>query len=296
MGDELIIRPAQPDDRPAMERICGQTWDWGDYIPEVWDDWLVDEQGIVIVGEIEGQVVALSKITFQTPDQVWLEGMRVDPEFRRQGIAGQFLRYSLDHVHDQGARVVRLGTGSRNTPVHIITARAGMERIGSYVLWVAEPLADGPEPAVLALDQAAQVGVLLQNSPVLAHSHGLYSMDWAWQELSGEGMTGFLRDSQVVAQLAPDGSLVALAILRFEPGDDELWIGFADGQSDAVSTLATDIRAYAARLGAPKVRVFLPDVGWLRAAFEAAGYASGDWEGELWIFEWQPGRDGEGQP
>jgi GNAT superfamily N-acetyltransferase len=296
MGDELIIRPARPDDRQVMERICTQTWDWGDYVPQVWDDWLADEQGSVLVGEAEGQVVALSKITFQTPDQVWLEGMRVDPEFRRRGIAGQFLRYSLDHVHDEGARVVRLGTGSGNMPVHIITARAGMERIGSYVLRTAEPLPDGPEPTVLAPDQAVQVSVFLQKSPVLAHSHGLYSMDWAWQELSGERMVRFLRDGQVAAQLAPDGSLVALAILRFEPDDDELWIGLADGQSDAVSTLATDIRVYATRVGAPKVRVFLPDVDWLRAAFEAAGYGFGDWEGDLWIFERRLDRDDEGQP
>jgi hypothetical protein len=58
MQTGMIIRPARPGDRPAMERICVQTWEWGDYIPEVWDDWLADEQGLPIVCELEGRVVA----------------------------------------------------------------------------------------------------------------------------------------------------------------------------------------------------------------------------------------------
>ena len=59
METELTIRPARPDDRPAMERICAHTWDWGDYVPEVWDDWLAQGGGMgVIVGELAGRVGA----------------------------------------------------------------------------------------------------------------------------------------------------------------------------------------------------------------------------------------------
>ncbi|MGD8597084.1 MAG: hypothetical protein PVJ26_08665, partial [Anaerolineae bacterium] len=71
------LRPGRPADRPAMERVCARTWEWGDYIPEVWEEWLADEGGLVLVGEWAGQVVALSKITFYPDGQVWLEGMRV---------------------------------------------------------------------------------------------------------------------------------------------------------------------------------------------------------------------------
>jgi GNAT superfamily N-acetyltransferase len=178
----LTIRPAQPDDRPAMERICAHTWEWGDYVPDVWDDWLAGEAGSraedrsmagpAIVGEMAGQVVALSKITFLTPGQVWLEGMHVDPEFRHRGIAGHFLDYSLAYARDHGARVVRTGTGGNNTAVHTLMARAGMERIGTYLaadgrvaalatvhlepgdkrMWVG--FADGPVPAVVELAMA----------------------------------------------------------------------------------------------------------------------------------------------
>jgi GNAT superfamily N-acetyltransferase len=296
MDNDLIIRPGRPDDRPAVERICAHTWEGGDYVSQVWDEWLADPQGSLIVGELRsagGQVVALSKITFQTPDQVWLEGMRVDPDFRRQGIASRFLDYSLAYARDHGARVVRLGTGGQNEAVHVMVARAGMERVGTYVLWHAEPLAEGPEPVMLTAAHLSQVLAFLEHSPVLAQVHGLYSLDWAWQELSASRIAEFLAGGQVAAQLAPDGALLALATVHRDPEEDEVWIGYADGLppggggSQAIAGLATAMRVYAGRAGAARVSIMLPDIAWLRDAFRSAGYGFGDWEGELWIFERQ---------
>jgi GNAT superfamily N-acetyltransferase len=298
------IRAARPEDRPAMERICAQTWDWGDYVPEVWDGWLAGVArspaigssgvGVLIVGEWEGQVVALSRIDFQTRDQVWLEAMRVDPDYRRRGIAGQFLDYSINFALERGARVVRLGTGGNNTPVHLIAVRAGMERVGIYVQWNAEPLPEGPPLVCLAPGQEARLLAFLDGSRVLAHTRGLYSVDWAWQELTAERAVQFLAASQVAAHYPQEIGLAALALIHADPDGEELWIGFADGQFQAVADLATRIRTSAARQGIGKVRVMLPDLEWLRDAFRTAGYGPGDWEGELWIFEGQLYQEGEG--
>jgi GNAT superfamily N-acetyltransferase len=285
MDAELTIRPARPGDRPAMERICAHTWDWGDYVPEAWDAWLADEGGGLTVGEIGGRVIAVSKATFQPGGQVWLEGMRVDPDYRRRGVASQFLEYNLTEAMRRGARVVRLGTGGDNAPVHKMMARVGLERIGVYVLWLAEPLPDGPRPTILATDHAYAVQAFLENSPVLAHTRGLYSFDWAWTELSTGRVAQLLAAGQMAGCFAADGCLAALAPIRFDADDSVLWIGLVDGRPGAVTDLATALRGHAAMVGAEKVRVMLPDLAWLRDALQVAGYGYGDWEGELWIFE-----------
>lgn len=298
MDSELIIRPARADDRAAMEQICAQTWEWGDYIPEVWDTWLADAArspaegggGALIVGEWAGRVVALSKITWQARGQVWLEGMRVDPEYRRRGIASRFLDYSLAYAGEHGARVVRLGTGHDNTPAQITTAHAGMDRVGSFMHWLAEPLSDDaparlPEPSLLTLEHAAQVRSFLAESAVLAHTHGLYSVDWAWQELAAQDVESLLEQGKVMAWCTPDGQLAAVATIHADREGDELWVGFIDGETAAVTHLARAIRRRAARLGAERVQAMVPDLTWLRNAYRAAGYDSGDWEGELLILE-----------
>jgi len=281
----LAIRPARPDDRPAMERICAHTWEWGDYLPQVWDHWLADPAGPVLVGERAGRVVALSKITFQPEGQVWLEGMRVDPEYRRQGIARQFLDHSLTYARQHGARVVRLGTGSHNEPVHRMAAHAGMERVGAYLLWTAGPLPDNPGPTILTPAHAAQVQALLTGGSMLAHTHGLCNVRWTWQEFSPTYIARLLAAGQMVAQPAPDGSLAALAAVPFDPEDETLWIGLIEGQPDAIASLATAIRGHAARIGAARIQVMLPGLDWLQDLFRTAGYGPGDWQGELWIFE-----------
>jgi GNAT superfamily N-acetyltransferase len=302
MDEELTIRPARPDDRPAMEHITAHTWENGDYIPQVWDEWLADENGVLTVGEWGGPggpVVAISKITVQPEGQIWLEGMRVDPDYRERGIASRFLQFNLEYGRSHGARVVRLATSFRNTAVHHMVAHQGMERVGAYGVWNAEPLAEGSRPAFLAPVDAAVVDEFLRHSAVLVHAHGLYTQDWAAQELSAERTAELLARGRVAAQRAADGQIAALAVVEAEPGDDEMWIGFADGQPEAVTDLATQIRTYAAQAGVDRIRLMIPDLDWLREAFRAAGYDWGDWDGELWIFESRlpepPGEDPPGR-
>lgn len=300
MDEELIIRPARPEDRPAMERITAHTWDDGDYLPQVWDEWLADESGELTVGEWGGPggpVVAISKITAQPEGQVWLEGMRVDPDYRERGIASRFLQYNLEYARSHGARVVRLATSSHNTPVHHMVAHQGMEQVGAYAIWVAEPLPGGPQPAFLAPQNAAQVDEFLQNSSVLAYTHGLFTRDWAAEELSAGQVAEFLEKRQVVAERTAEGQLSAMIVLFAEPGDEEMWIGFADGQPPALTKLATAIRAHAAQAaGVETIRMMIPAVDWLREAFHAAGYDRGDWDGELWVFESRLNHAAPGDP
>jgi GNAT superfamily N-acetyltransferase len=277
-----------------MERVCARTWEWGDYIPEVWEEWLADEGGLVLVGEWAGQVVALNKITFYPDGQVWLEGMRVDPDYRRRGIAGRFLEYSLDYARRRGARVVRLGTSSTNQAVHAIVARNGMERVGMYVLRSASAQPDGPLPVELGTDRAAEVEGVLLAGPVLDHNRGLYSVDWAWQELSGPRLGELLGAGQLVGWQDADGELAAVALVALDAEDKRLWIGLVDGLPEAVGKLARTIRGYATGVGADEAAIMLPDLPWLLETFEAAGYRVGRWEGQLWIFErWLAGTERE---
>jgi GNAT superfamily N-acetyltransferase len=282
---DLVLRRARPNDRAAMERICAHTWDDGDYIPYVWDRWLADEQGPLIVGEIEGRVDALCKISFLAADQVWLQGMRVDPDYRQRGIGQRFLDYSLAYAQEHGARVARLSTSIRNTPVHIMAARAGMERIGVWVFWQAEATADGPRIQLLSPDDLMAVEAFLRTSKVLEESRGVFQDDWDMQELRPDGLPQLLDRGSVVALAARGGTFSALAILSEDTEGGAIDVGFSDGEPAAVQELANAIRVHAAKLGATRARAWLPEVAWLREAFASAGFAFGTWQGEMCLYE-----------
>lgn len=98
--------------------FCNNTFRWGDYIHEVWDTWYSDRNGALMVAEIKSNNIGVnhtkSTMTAAAPEhrissittqvvgvshayvcpkrkQVWLEGIRVNPKYRRTGIASQLL-------------------------------------------------------------------------------------------------------------------------------------------------------------------------------------------------------------
>ena len=306
--DELVFRPGRPQDLPEVERLCTGTWDWGDYIPEVWEHWLADEEGHVAVAELEGRMVALGRVVIQPRGQAWLEGMRVDPEYRRQGIAWQFVHYKLAYARAHGVRVARLSTADSNQPVHRMMKRLGMECVGRYEMLTADAQPGGEALHTLSASDAPAVTAFLERSPVLVAARGLYSLDWAWQALSPTRTVELLAAGHVVGQWTGDGALAALAVLEREPEDGRLWVGFADAalgldaqagpaaQDQAFQALAGELQDLAVRRKVERVSAMLPAVPALRDAFRATGYQYVDWRGELWIYELRleeaAGRDG----
>jgi hypothetical protein len=45
----LIYRVAQNRDKKQILDFCKTTFEWGDYIHEVWDIWIKEKDGLLIV-------------------------------------------------------------------------------------------------------------------------------------------------------------------------------------------------------------------------------------------------------
>jgi GNAT superfamily N-acetyltransferase len=58
----------------------------------------------------DGRIVAFAAVAYLNPDDAWLWGMRVDPEFRNQGVAARFTRAQLRIVHAAGRTWAGLNT------------------------------------------------------------------------------------------------------------------------------------------------------------------------------------------
>ena len=70
-GDEtqqMSIRAARATDRSAVLAFCERTWASGDYIPYVWDEWLADEDGELLVAALGERPVGLLHLRAQSAD------------------------------------------------------------------------------------------------------------------------------------------------------------------------------------------------------------------------------------
>nr|WP_255813298.1 GNAT family N-acetyltransferase [Acidaminobacter sp. JC074] len=96
-----------------------QTWDDGDYIKNVFDKWL-EAPGEFTVLEDDGQIVGCTKLSIIKPGNLWLEGIRVDPNKRRKGYAKILADYQLDLCKKLGFEHLNLSTWYQNESVKML--------------------------------------------------------------------------------------------------------------------------------------------------------------------------------
>lgn len=79
----MQIRFAKLSDKEHVLDFCKNTFPWGDYIQQVWNFWY--NEGYLLVFE---KIIPVGLIhAYFYNSQVWIEGIRVDKNFRHQKIA-----------------------------------------------------------------------------------------------------------------------------------------------------------------------------------------------------------------
>ncbi|MGC8634371.1 MAG: GNAT family N-acetyltransferase [Candidatus Limnocylindrales bacterium] len=135
----ISVRQARPDDTRAVLDFARTTWDGWDYIPSVWQTWLEAPDGVLLVAtpNVQHQLdrygrllspdrpIAIARVAMLSPDEAWLEGLRVDPGVRNRGVARLLHGACLVWARAQGARWVRYATGEENEGSHRLGAHHG---------------------------------------------------------------------------------------------------------------------------------------------------------------------------
>lgn len=283
---KVRIRAARAADKADVEALCSQIWEeTDDYVPQVWDDWLADSSGKLVVAELKDRVIGLAKLTRLTPNQWWLEGLRVSPEHQHRGIGGKLHAHLVEAFSQTGQGTLRFGTHSENHPVHRLASRHGFRQVATYRLYEAEPLTTESAATLRQLTAADLNSAwrLVQNSPRYRAAGGLVETFWSWEAFTHERLAQYLAKGQIWASDIQD-RLKGLALICETDKEDAIDVGYVDGCEDAMETVLLSLRRLAAQRGCDRVRFRAVDETHLISAIERAGYQSG-WDRDLWIFE-----------
>lgn len=85
----IVIRNAVDSDKSVILNFCQNTFSWGDYIQDVWNSWLSEGNLLIIENE---HPVGITHALF-SKNQVWIEGIRINPDFRRQGLSKKLIQH-----------------------------------------------------------------------------------------------------------------------------------------------------------------------------------------------------------
>ncbi len=283
---KLETRLARPEDKAAVLAFCAQTWEWGDYLPQVWDEWLNDPGGRLLVATLDERPVAVMHLRMVAPEEGWLEGMRVDPAARNQGIARALGARGREEARALGAKVVRLATHSENSVAQHVLERDGYEHIGTFVVYEAPAGlvqdTELPRPATPA--DVPDVLALLDRSSIFPAIGGLAYYEWAGRALTEALMEERLASGNLLV-LKQGATLQAFALCHpQEEGEPDLQVEYLDGATEEAGRLAYGLRAVAAARGLEQVVLVIPDQLMLRDMLVGTGYQTED-SGAFWVYE-----------
>ena len=97
-GEKLNFRLCKNSDKEAIDEISSKTWEGGDYLSKVFGSWL--EDGNFWVATFKGRVIGTAKFSFFPDNVLWLEGLRVHPDFQSRGFGKIINRFAMIKLHE----------------------------------------------------------------------------------------------------------------------------------------------------------------------------------------------------
>jgi len=284
----IEVRPALTEDCDAVLAFCTNTWESGDYIERVWDDWLHNPDGRLFVATVDERPVGVSHIRMLSSTEAWLEGMRVDPEYRRMGLAVALNRAMLLEAMQRGATLARFMIDAQNTRPIELAERGHMHRVGAFAPYTALPLvASSQKRSVREKTQLAtpedldEIIDYLNVSNVFPAVGGLYYVGWSGYSITAELLEARIAEQNIFLLRRWDRlDGLAIAEPRAEHIGKCLSLGYIDGTSiEAISLIAYDLRRRLPELGLEAVRAYAPDLVLVRDVLSGIEY---EWDGSVY--------------
>jgi ribosomal protein S18 acetylase RimI-like enzyme len=273
----MEIRRAVHDDIPAIVSFTTGTFEWGDYVPDVIEEWIDDPEGVTMVALDDGVPVAVARTLLLTPTEGWAHGIRVHPDHRGSGVAAALAGPLLEWVRDAGALVVRLLVEDDNTPSIRHVEKLGFRRTTRLIRAsravgeaTANPDGNGVRRGPSSLE--AKPGKT-QDAPMVLGSWTSSEIGRAMRGLIGEGWrfhTMRVPDVETAARL---GALWEIGSSWAITSTTDPWFQVAmldTRPDDAYETIGALIDA-ANNRGAEQVSIWLPPLDWVVQAARRTG-------------------------
>jgi GNAT superfamily N-acetyltransferase len=271
----IKIRRARQSDKRIVLDFCKHTFGrWGDYLPEVWDEWVKDRKGIFFVATLgqsrpsrlrsmtkidTGRPVGVGKITVQRPGEIWLEGLRVDPKFRGHKIGRVIQDWSWKWALGKRPRFIRYATGSYNKISQHLGMTMGMRLIAGFDEYTARPLAK--KETALVRSSKAELDALLrlfQKDKDAANWKGPFLKSWSAWEFDREALAGLIANGQVYSYYDEKGLAGALMILQSKDKKYFNYCRAAARSSSIYKNVLREGRALAHLMKAKRLEMHLP--------------------------------------
>jgi GNAT superfamily N-acetyltransferase len=209
------FRIATDHDKDYVLDFCKNTFSWGDYIDRVWDIWITEPKSIFLVAvnvnenNIE-KPIAISHGILIPEKIIWIEGIRVDPEYRSHKLATNMSLHILDYARKNGALHSSAIVSISNEKSKGLMEKLGFKIISTWSYLSIKPIIlpelnnnnfitdNSSSIKVANLEEYQSVLNYLNQSNIFKASGKKFVNSWRWYDLTEDILRMMINNKQVI--------------------------------------------------------------------------------------------------
>lgn len=230
----MAIRKAVFSDKPQILEFCKNTFSWGDYISEVWDYWL--KEGNFLVSLENNKPIAICH-AFLTPKigQIWIEGIRVHPTFRKQGHARNLVKKAEAIGRENNCKVSLMLIEVNNIPSLQLATSLKYQIYETWYFYSLEPKNIKNQPKVKFADNKTKFLLrLLENT--------FYVKSWRFLPLDSSALSTLVSEKKVVFSTSIDSTSIAI-LCKSEHFEKILLVTLYPGNNDELLVILSYLQS-----------------------------------------------------
>ena len=233
---ETIIRDAINSDKFPVFGFCKNTFSWGDYIQDVWDSWL--SEGNLFIIETQSPVGMCH--AFFSKNQVWVEGIRINSNFRKQGFASALIKHIELLAKEKQILSSFMLIDTKNLPSLLMAKSLNYDIFQTWNFYSVSPHINN--------SHKIQFGCVLNSTS----TH--YVKSWRWLVLDKETLLSLSKQNKIIFS-DRFGDVSTAILVDSEHFDKTLVVTFFSGSQNNTLDLISYIQNYAAENDYQKIQI-----------------------------------------
>ena len=233
----MIYRPAINSDKEQIFDFCNNTFEWGDYIQEVWDCWINEKDSLLLVAQTMDSISYANKIVAMIhgklchKNMIWVEGIRVHPEYREKGIASSLIKNILTYGKDKGTTLASLIVSIDNIESRKLMEKLDFNPVSRWIFASIKGLKNIYEYCHIIKRAEIKDQERIYNY-LTGSKYTRYVKAWRWYILTSHALFRMINNGQIY--FFDDQNIrgiVIMDITDFWNGQDNYRIVYLDGDS-----------------------------------------------------------------
>lgn len=241
MSKEFTVEKITQDDKQEILELSSHIWEGHDYIPDVFDDW-VEDSGFYC-GKLDGKIIAVDKFTKQGNGVIWLEGLRVHPDYQGKGYATKMVNGLMDIVEEHDYSTLRFLTTAEKEPVKKMAIDHGFDikQVYKYLVIDEEDLMDfemdiSPKIEQADITEADKILDFIYSSEEYKENEKQYMAHWTTYDITDELIEAEIRKGNCYL-IKNDGKIDSITFFYYYEAHDTLSIPYIGGTKDDIIQL-----------------------------------------------------------